>query len=207
MKVNGEVFYHIHRNGIRDTEWIQGNSIRFDSTIENEYLKYYNEASFDLVFDNRSIKPMNFFENFILTNDYKTSININISKQHFEKFFQGYKESRCHIRELIFEDVRRKHYSSLPSRYNCVWLCSEKEVNDWLNTFNQPCEVFKVKVYGEIHMAEASLLIADFMGASEIMKLAHRYWSGKSTSIKSKEILFIGDLYIQEKVLLQQFNK
>lgn len=200
MKVNKKIYYHIHKIGIKDTEWYVGNFIRFDNIVHNEYLDYYNKVNFDLTFDNKSIGPIKFLENFIATSNYRSSSNITISKDLFHRIYKGYKESRSHISELIFEDVRKTSYSSLPSRFNCIWLCDEDQINYWLSVFNQPCIVFKVSVTGEAHIADGSLLLADFLKVSTITELAHRYWGGEIILSKSKEILFVGDLKILEIV-------
>lgn len=112
------------------------------------------------------------------------------------------------VRELIFEDVRRQMFASLPSRATCVWLIpeSEKAVRFWLdNMRGENKKVFRVNATGELHRATQQIVVGDTISISEWRKRALDYWNGADTESYDDELILNGDIEILEEVPLSNF--
>lgn len=81
------------------------------------------------------------------------------------------------IRELGFEEIRKSKFSTLPSRYNCIWLCRKDQIVYWskkLGTENY--EIYKVKIYGKPFKSRESLISLPSDSYLSICKKAEKYW-------------------------------
>jgi hypothetical protein len=100
-------------------------------------------------------------------------------------------------KEFVFEQTRIELNNNLPSRWKCIWLCNEEQLENWLDEFrkeNKEYQVLKVKVEGIIFEADAYWVETDKpKPLNEIRKNARHYWKGNFFRIPSKgEILFEG---------------
>ncbi|MCO7218006.1 DUF2441 domain-containing protein [Halomonas sp. OfavH-34-E] len=81
--------------------------------------------------------------------------------------------------ELYFEEVRKRCYQELPSRFESIFCCeSADEAIEMRGMLHNPgVPIFEVKVDGSIHRANMSLL----NNVGSILSLSHRaheYWQG-----------------------------
>ncbi len=100
-----------------------------------------------------------------------------------------------YLREIIFEDIRIKHFNDRPSRLHGIWLCSEEEVEKWTDIIGHQTsvEIYKVVASGNIHHANASLILADTLQIFEYEELAKSYWTEvpfEKEYCKESELIF-----------------
>lgn len=109
----------------------------------------------------------------------------------------------AYIRELIWEDVRRKEFPHLPSRQRCIWLVPTIQgVKYWINRMQVSGEfqVVRVRIQGRIHKASESFLLGDSEPMEETIGKARRYWLGIVESPDTEEIIFEGRVKVIEVV-------
>ncbi|NBG67066.1 DUF2441 domain-containing protein [Acidiluteibacter ferrifornacis] len=105
------------------------------------------------------------------------------------------------IREEIFENIRKSRFPELPSRQQCIWLCTEEHLNYWLTQIHNEKRIFEVKLIqpNTIHKASASYIKCDTYPISEFEDFAEKYWSGENCDVES-EILFSGRIKLLSEV-------
>ena len=106
-----------------------------------------------------------------------------------------------YVRELIWEDVRRREFPRLPSRQRCVWLIPTQEgVRYWLQNLDVTpgFQVLRVRVQGRLHVASQTYLLTDSEPMEETIKKARLYWSGVVEEEETTEIIFEGRVRVEE---------
>ena len=135
----------------------------------------------------------NFFGFYIHRNMKKTDYSIDINEK--------IKEYTMLIRELVYEEVRFKWFSDLPSRRHCIWLCDQTQLDYWQNTLGGECDIYKVKVSGNMHACYAGALDDDNMNYQILSEKALSYWTGECVGNPiEKEYLFEGKVELIEKL-------
>src|SRR5690242_18972539 len=112
------------------------------------------------------------------------------------------------VRELIFEDVRRQMYTSLPSRTSCIWLIPEdpKSVRFWLdNVRGDFKKVYRVNATGELHRATMQIVMGDTISMSEWRRRAVDYWNGAGSESYDDELILSGDVEVLEEIPVNEF--
>jgi hypothetical protein len=106
-----------------------------------------------------------------------------------------------YVRELIWEDVRRREFPHLPSRQRCVWLIQNQDgVRYWLGRMNAggAFQVLRVRVQGRIHVASESYLLGDSEPMEETIRKARQYWLGVVEQEGTEEVIFEGRMRVVE---------
>lgn len=112
------------------------------------------------------------------------------------------KEYSMLIRELVYEEVRFKHWSSLPSRRHCIWLCGVDELKLWKDTLKGELDIYKVRVTGNIHTCYAGALDDDNINYKTLYNKAMSYWKGECIgNLLEKEYLFEGRVELIEQII------
>ncbi len=114
------------------------------------------------------------------------------------------------VRELVFEDVRRKEFSDLPSRHTCLYLCPDRPecVRYWWHAIatqgpDPHRKIFEVEATGNTFLAP-NIVTLQTMSVEEWESLARRYWSPHAAGSVSDEILFDGNMeVIAERGILE----
>lgn len=140
-----------------------------------------------------------FYEQF-----FKNDVELWNEKQYLHYYINYY----WHFaRETIFEEVRRKKFSHLPSRTKCLFLCNESNIDYWSLVLNKERQnrILKLKVYGELFNADTTfidnILSSNsncFPSLDYVKACAEDYWSGRIIYSKKQEYLFLGNAIVEE---------
>ena len=107
------------------------------------------------------------------------------------------------LRELIWEDVRRREFPHLPSRQRCMWLIPTLDgVRFWIARMGvtEDFRVLRLRVQGRIHTASETHLLGDSVSLEEAIRLARQYWLGIVEDPVSQEVIFEGRVEVQSIV-------
>jgi hypothetical protein len=107
----------------------------------------------------------------------------------------------AYLRELIWEDVRKREFSHLPSRQRCIWLIlNQAGVRYWLRRMDvgDNFQVLRIQVQGSIHKASESYLLGDSEPMEESIEKARQYWRGVIEDAETEEIIFEGRMQVVE---------
>lgn len=113
----------------------------------------------------------------------------------------------AYLREVIWEDVRRREFPHLPSRQRCVWLIpSQDGVKFWLRRMSVyerglDFRVVRVQGQGRLHKASESYLLGDSEPMIETIEKARQYWQGVVGEAETEEITFEGRMHVLEVML------
>ncbi|NMY04293.1 DUF2441 domain-containing protein [Pseudomonas sp. WS 5059] len=106
------------------------------------------------------------------------------------------------LRELAFENLRARVYSTLPSRTNCIWLCdSEESARYWIKRLphSGSKRILEIEILeGLTHKAYEQHLTNNLENINELEVRAHNYWSGHGAG--NYEILFQGVMHIAREI-------
>lgn len=110
---------------------------------------------------------------------------------------QKLKEYGILIRELIYEEIREKNFSDLPSRRHCIWLCDIEGLEFWKNNLEAGAKIYEVEATGNIHEAYEDSLDDNNINYKTLSNLAKEYWSGQGGKRScAKEYLLEGKIVI-----------
>lgn len=112
-----------------------------------------------------------------------------------------------YVRELIWEDVRRREFPHLPSRQRCFWLIPTIEgAKYWVARLEckADCQILKVQAQGRIHRANELYLLGDSEPMQETIQKARQYWLGIFPEDGKEEIIFEGRVKITQ--VIQDLN-
>jgi len=106
------------------------------------------------------------------------------------------------VQELVFEEVRRQHFPTYPSRQRCMWVVSsEAGVRYWQQRVDIEKRWFRVRLTGKLHTASEVFLAPDTVSLHQLRKLAWQYWSGfRGGGEEQDEILFEGVIEVVEEL-------
>lgn len=106
------------------------------------------------------------------------------------------------LRELAFENLRARMYSTLPSRTSCIWLCdSEEFARYWVKRIPHTGKkrILEIEILeGTPHKAYEQHLTNKLENINELEVRAHKYWSSQGSG--KYEILFQGVLRIAREL-------
>ncbi|NIV99140.1 DUF2441 domain-containing protein [Candidatus Saccharibacteria bacterium] len=103
------------------------------------------------------------------------------------------------IHEYVLEVIRINEFQDKPSRFKCLWLCSEGDTEMWKEECAEGYEsnIIKVQAEGKIFKADASLLEIEDKPIKELVDNMRLYWEGAQTSSgRKEEILFEGKIKV-----------
>ncbi len=199
-----EIYYHIQKNVAEKPQWFPGDEYFIDPQKSN----YFQKGILSGLGDHRTnskgesmglIKHMGELleGDFIQSNKselYHSCNDLTIILRQYIKWIQ----------EEVFEKVRLKYYSKLPSRKSCLWLCTFEQLTNWIdiisNTksrFKQPeIKILSLSVDGTFHEADAMFIDTDTHKIENFEHAATSYWNGEHKSNKEIEILFYGKVKV-----------
>ncbi|MDW3194694.1 MAG: DUF2441 domain-containing protein [Cytophagales bacterium] len=101
--------------------------------------------------------------------------------------------------ENVFESIRVKHFSHLPSRAHSIYLTNRQHIRYWFQELNRvnPSVIYEFECEGTFHAADASWIPEQIVPSDDYTAQAFNYWNGKSHPgypNPSTEILFVGKL-------------
>lgn len=110
-----------------------------------------------------------------------------------------------HIREELFEEIRRQHYPQAPSRFNAVFLFPEFSIAKafYANTCAYKNYVFEVEILeGTAFSVEMDLLKCEGMRFEQITEYAHKYWQQLThPQSGTVEVILNGKAIVRKTVL------
>lgn len=224
MQVFNKEFFHIHRKNHHQDLWKPGNTLTTPTTEFNHFYKGLSTEPHDKVsmgfqqfelidYLNKNIDEIDKFNSSIDEQELNQDNILNIQgfNSHvislLKQTFHSLAQSRKMLRELIFEDYRKKHFPELPSRQFCFWLTDKEHLESWWTEFNENENkiIYKVSVTGNLFYADGSFIQMDIFKFTDFEELANQYWSGQlnsKTDLTQKEIIFEGQI----KVLSEHDN-
>jgi len=121
-------------------------------------------------------------------------------------------ELRLFVRETIFEEVREKHFASLPSRKTCIWVSEENAVSYWWKTLSSNGQnnykILKLNLSGSIHRADQQYLSWGTFSLNQLRYNAFKYWAGSDGSNPiEEELLFEGNIEVIDEVMRPYQNR
>lgn len=129
--------------------------------------------------------------------------NFDVTQNNITFLYQNLKdvskETAFYIREQIFEDIRQKHYPTLPSRQKCLWVCEEEQLSYW-KTMTENCHrsLLTLELNGELFCGDDHFLTADTFSSVVYSERAKHYWNGLMSPSPRKEFLFYGNAIVKE---------
>jgi hypothetical protein len=204
-KIEDKIYFHVQRLNHRNDEWFTGQTFIIGKDFNNFYKSIHEELGssesclFKKIEKVLGLKPDN------NKNDFKELFfdrleDINILKCTLREVQDSFKQYIKWIQEEIFETVRLKEFSDLPSRKNCLWICKKEDLPRWVNMFNTSSrKILKVKANGLIHRADGHLIDANALPLKDFEKKAFDYWSGKLLFNDEIEYLFEGSVSVLEE--------
>lgn len=108
-----------------------------------------------------------------------------------------------YVRELIWEDVRKREFPHLPSRQRCIWLVPTIEgARYWIRRTGIAgnFQVLRVRGQGRIHRASEAFLLGDSEPMRETIRKARQYWLGIVEDPSTEEVIFEGRITVLEVV-------
>ncbi len=107
----------------------------------------------------------------------------------------------AYVRELVWEDLRKKEFPHLPSRQRCICLIPTLAgVKYWIKRMELSGEYQVLRVQGRIHKASESFLLGDSEPMEETIRKARQYWLGVVEAPNTEEIIFEGRVRVAEVV-------
>lgn len=172
---------------------------------------YYYEGLVKVFKGNKDIIE-NIRNNFRLFTSRTASANTEefISKllKEYQTLFSVFNQYLKLNRENIYENVRQKHYTDLPSRTNCIWLIDdEPDLKYWDNIFNingkQNRQIFEVDLIKPYSTCKCSLHSFNLYleEESKIISQAHDYWQNRIQNNGKHEILYKGKIILKKELI------
>jgi hypothetical protein len=190
MKVDEEIMYHFHRTNEWDFCWQQGNEIEFNNGTKNSFSSFYDNHASYFVINNAGYYPK------IAAKEMKRLLPYcerNDIYNYIDFTLNVFQECGIYIREQIFEEIRQKINCNLPSRKSCLWVFRENSKKHWHEEIGSNSKLFKLKISGELFIADQEYLYNEITEHDKIIKNAYAYWSGASgNDPEHEECLFIG---------------
>ena len=111
-----------------------------------------------------------------------------------------------HLREVVWEDIRKTEFPDRPSRQRCIWLIpNQNGLRFWLhqmgvNVRDIGWQVVRVRVQGRLHKANQNYLLRDTEPMPDTIEKARKYWRGDEVEgeAETEEILFEGRMRVEE---------
>lgn len=96
-------------------------------------------------------------------------------------------------RELIMEEVRKEICPDAPSRQSCLWLAPTIEgARRWQGIIGANSVIYEIQAIGNLHRADANLLLSDSEALSVTYDRARRCWRGEVSENPNMEVLLRG---------------
>ncbi|CQR54624.1 DUF2441 domain-containing protein [Paenibacillus riograndensis] len=104
-------------------------------------------------------------------NDLKTALNYALNSIQHLNFV---------LREMVFEEVRMKHFPDHPSRQTCLYVTNKEELAYWYRRLvRKEKRIIVFELTGRIHQAsEWHTFVGDLKSVEQYRQLANWYWNG-----------------------------
>ena len=201
--------YHIHKKTYMNAKWIEKgfiniddkfNSImnqrqqNFSQTLQIENQQYnYDIYLFQYLEDIKNLKIVKKDD----LEELKELLRVGLNMSYQANFFK---------REAALEDCRKEHYSELPSRLHCIYLCDYDGLEYWNNIISnsgkEEVEIFRVLAQGKIFKTNEQLLPLETETYGGTYNAAFKYWNPKFKNVPNhtNEYLTQGKIKILSKV-------
>jgi len=144
----------------------------------------------------------------------RNSNNIGELISNCRQYVRDWYSARIY-REIVFENVRIQHFSELPSRLSCIFLCEyEQDLDRWLKEIPKELETYflykfqaqnpdnfklnNLPVRECCHVADAKYLENKSLDIGQLELNAFKYWEGRNSDEPLVEILYYGILKVLE---------
>ena len=198
MEVVEKEMFHFHKIGIKDYDWIIGNTVNIDEDFESNYSNILRSFNTNVnTYD--GYKSIDGIIDYYLNNDFGE-----------EKLIELLKDARNIIyltnifkREIALEYVRKIKYESLPSRRNSVWVTDREGIDFWRTSLSRKgdgsdLKLYKVSLTGIIFMTSDYFIPDDNYLFEQCLRSSENYWNPDFRMVKNdrNEYLFQGKLKI-----------
>jgi hypothetical protein len=220
MTEQNQTYYHIQVPGFERDTWKKGDLI---STSQKEYNAFYLGLIRDMEdkeFVNGNKIGLIEYSNSIFEKD--SNRNVKSKQEDYQNLFYEFQSNsfeyeaianKLHwslfqylkwIREEVFENVRVKIDSDLPSRKRCIWVSTKENVRKWWDLFNNKSgkRILELNLKGDnVFVGDGTLIKTDTFSLQEYESIAEKYWSGRVERNNEIEISYEGDFEV-----LNEFN-
>lgn len=206
MEEKDGIYYHIHKQNKFDDLWQIGGSLEFCSPKNNEFFEYYETSEPAFRIQQNFCGPV-FAANRML------ELTPILNQQDYINFVhwtgEVFIETGMYIREVIFEEERKKIDVNFPSRLNCIWVCRKEQVKFWYEKLGKTGVIAKVRLNGKSLACDQEYVYRELLAHKTVRENAFKYWeSHKSGLIKDEEILFEGTVSILDLYKsIEEFEK
>lgn len=216
MRIKDKTMIHIHRNGIHDHVWHEGNEFIVDNNFNSNFTSNF-DISTGLKVDNNQIVPLDHLlqgvidfidsKEDMLNFKYLTDEEFMRKCDAFKVILNSSLEKIIQIglknREEALEEVRKIDYPRKPSRYHCLWVCDEYSKDFWLSMLGEECSMYNVLLNGYIFKSSDSFLPNYFDTKEKQIMDADKYWNPvfkTEQELKEAEYLFQGRAKVLKRV-------
>ncbi len=220
MTEQNQTYYHIQIPGFERDIWKKGDVI---CTSLKEYNAFYSGLIRDMEdkeFVNGNKIGLIEYSNSIFEKD--SNRNMKSKTEDYQSLYYEFQSNsfeyegianKLHwslfqylkwIREEIFENVRLKVDSNLPSRKSCIWISKIEDVKKWWDLFKNKSgkRILELRLKGDnVFIGDGTLIRADTFSLKEYESIAEKYWSGIVERKKEIEISYEGEFEV-----LNEFN-
>jgi len=186
--------YHVHRKGIKDELWYQGNALLIDDSFntifyeriqeDEEALKAkYGDYDIDLIIKYMErLKIMEFSDK-----DFERRFNIFLNQLYFLR------------REKALEMGRLIYKSDAPSRYHSLYLSNESDLSHWQQIVGKKLyDSYLLELDGKIFETSDELFPRTDLPLEAQIEEARKYWQPNLKRTRHKEYLFQGKCFIKD---------
>lgn len=216
MRIKDKTMIHIHRNGIHDDVWHEGNEFLVDNNYNSSFTSNF-DISTGIRFNDNCVIPLDHLM-LEMCNKFNTTDSMlefkNLPDEDFIKncFFlreilEKSSEKIIQIglknREEALEKVRRINYPTKPSRYHSLWVCDEYSKDFWSNMIDDDCSIYNVLLNGHIFKSSDSFLPNYYDTKEKQIIDSDKYWNPvfkTDQELKEAEYLFQGRAKVLKRV-------
>lgn len=203
--IQNKELYHI----CTAPKWKVGDTFFFGN-IFNYFFSYFNTNPYGFRTQDQKIYYVRYFIQHVIdvlkgskekdaeiakTFDYDPLNTLEFLQSNFRSYF-------ILVRELIYEEVRLKHFPNCPSRMRCIWVIpKDKEALIYWNNIKKG-RIFILRLTGKILRTNERYLITDTYNLKQYREQAFMYWAGIKGESKKDEILFEGHVKVISEISL-----
>lgn len=211
MKIKFSIIYK--KEKYKELKWQLGNTYFFGRE-KNNIFRFFDNNSLSIRDVNKNTnyllsKVVDNFWNFIKSQDkIPDKFNNFSSKDIFDRLCHALTHYLKFTREIVFEEVRKEFFFTLPSRQRCIWVIPEDKnaVQYWWKLLGESGKIYKVELTGKIHFTNQEYLGLNTSSLDYIRQQAFKYWAGvKGKNTYESECLFEGFVKVIDDVSINNF--
>jgi hypothetical protein len=197
-------YFHVQNNILLQNKWNVGDII----CAETEHNRFYNSILTSIGKTEGEYRLLEHARGIVDNSDLDL-FNPDTNKQMKRicdleilatEFYRAISQTNKLIRENLFEEVRKEHYSHRPSRKLGIWLTDFEYLENWYTGFTNNPRIYELGLLegGKIFETDADLIETDDRTLDELTNSAHLYWKADFDleNLKLKEILYQGKLKV-----------